>query len=227
MPKILEVIVTSEDEATEAEAGGADRLELVRGLDVGGLTPGIALLERVLHAVRIPVRVMLREKPSLACGGAKHLEELIQLASVFANLPVDGLVLGFVENGQLDLASTRKILQAAPNCRATFHRAFDEAADPLGAIAQLMALPQIDRILTSGGPGLWDERKRRLISWQQAALPGIKMLVGLGLCECALSGLRDESQLMEAHVGRAARAPQTVDGQVHRERVAALKSALQ
>jgi len=70
MARFLEVIVTSIEDAVEAEAGGADRLELVRALEVGGLTPELDLIRTVLQTVKIPVRVMLRETPSMSAGTA-------------------------------------------------------------------------------------------------------------------------------------------------------------
>lgn len=226
MAKILEVIVTSEDEATEAEDGGADRLELVRALAAGGLTPDAELVGRVLSRVQIPVRVMVREAATLEAGGPDELETLQRWAAELAELAIDGLVLGFARERRLDLAATAKVLECAPGLKATFHRAFDEAADPLLAIKQLKSLPQIDRILTSGGSGSWEERRKRLKEWQTAA-GDIKLLVGAGLCECTLAELRLEPSLQEVHVGRAAREPQTVDGKVCRRRVAAIKSALE
>lgn len=226
MAKILEVIVASEDEAVEAEDGGADRLELVRALGVGGLTPDIGLVHRVLRRVAIPVRVMLRESPTLNVGREGELEKLGRCAAEIANMPVDGLVLGFANQGKLDVSATVALLACAPAAKATFHRAFEEAADPLAAIEQLKSLPQIDRILTSGGPGNWCEQRTRLIAWQAAAGP-IKLLVGAGLCKDALAGLRLEPSLEEVHVGRAARMPPTIEGKVCRQRVAAVKSALE
>ncbi|MBV8114612.1 MAG: hypothetical protein JO300_07720 [Silvibacterium sp.] len=226
MPKILEVIVTSEAEAVEAEAGGADRLELVRALDVGGLTPDPVIVERILAAVTIPVRVMVRDEPSFSPGGADGLHKLQQRAAEFIRMGVDGLVLGFAGNSELDLETTRAVLSAAPTCRATFHRAFDEVVDPLLAIEQLKTIPEIDRILTSGGNGTWQERRARLLALQAAAGPAINILVGAGICEDGLAGLGKEQGLYEIHIGRAARVPQTVDGHVDRHQVAALKSAL-
>lgn len=226
MAKILEVIVTSEDEAVEAEDGGADRLELVRELGVGGLTPDSGLVQRVLRRVAIPVRVMVRESPTLNLSREGELEKLGRCAAEVASMPVDGLVLGFASQGKLDVPATAALLACAPAAKATFHRAFEEATDPMLAIEQLKSLPQIDRILTSGGPGSWCERRTRLKAWQAAA-GRIRLLVGAGLCEDALAGLRIEPSLREVHVGRAARVPPTVDGKVCRQRVAAVKSALE
>ncbi|MBV8071814.1 MAG: hypothetical protein JO270_18030 [Acidobacteriaceae bacterium] len=224
MRKFLEVIATSEEEAREAEAGGADRVELVRAFGTGGLTPDAHTIERVLHSVQIQIRVMVRESATLEAGA--DLERLCQRAREIAALQVDGLVFGFAKQGAIDVEATGRVLEAAPGANVTFHRAFDDAADPFRAIEQLKQFPQIDRILTSGGEGPWQERRRRLREWQAAAGERIRLLVAAGLCQCVLAGLRADDDLTEVHVGRAARVPRTVDGELRRDRVAALKSAL-
>ena len=62
----MEVIAETVEDAREAEQGGAGRIELVRDLSRGGLTPLPALIDAVVHAVRIPVRVMVRESEPFA-----------------------------------------------------------------------------------------------------------------------------------------------------------------
>ena len=226
MPRLLEVIVTSLDEAIEAELGGADRLELVRSLDQGGLTPSLDIAQQILEAVSIPVRVMLRENASMSLGGAAEMQTLLSRAKAFTQLPVNGLVLGFVRSGALDSECMREIFASVPNCRATFHRAFEHLNDPLGAIQELKRFPQIDRILTRGGQGSWKERKARLLEWQRAAAPQIKILVGIGLGTSTLAGIKQVPSLSEVHAGRAARVPPVTSGSVDQTRVASLKSAL-
>ena len=44
---ILEVCVDSVESAVNAEIGGADRIELCGDLIVGGVTPSLALYERI------------------------------------------------------------------------------------------------------------------------------------------------------------------------------------
>jgi copper homeostasis protein len=227
MAQYLEVIVTSVEDALEAEAGGADRLELVRALDVGGLTPELDLARAVLKTVKIPVRVMLRETASMSAGSAANRQTLLSQAKALATLPVDGLVAGFIREQQVDFDAMSDLFLAAPDCRVTFHRAFDELADPLDGIQQLKQWPQIDRILTSGGNGDWATRRQLLIDWQRAADPSIKLLIGAGLCKSVLVDLGRTSELHEVHVGRAARLPQSFAGSVNREAVRSLKSALQ
>ncbi len=226
MPKLLEVIVTSAGEAAEAELGGADRLELVRSLEEGGLTPPLEIVRQVLQAVSIPVRIMLRENASMSIAGPAELETLKTRARELANYPVGGFVLGFVKGGRIDLNATREILAQAPDCRATFHRACEHVDDSLRAIAELKQIPQIDRILTSSAGESWPEAKERLLFWQGAAMPEIRILVGIGLSTSALEGIAQETALTELHVGRAARSPQIFSGAINRARIASLKSAL-
>jgi copper homeostasis protein len=226
LTRILEVIVTLPDEAIEAERGGADRLELVCSLESGGLTPRLTLVREVVERVSIPVRVMLRRNASMSIGDAAELNTLQTDARRLANLPINGLVLGFIKNGALDLTTTKELLFVAPTCRATFHRAFDHLRDPLRAIQELKQFPQIDRILTRGGEGPWVERKTRLLEWQRAAAPEIRIIVAAGLCPASLAATSQDFDEMEVHVGRAARIPPVTSGTVSRSQVASLKRLL-
>lgn len=221
----LEVIVISAAEAATAAAGGADRLELVRALDTGGLTPPWETVEAVVKAVPIPVRVMLRENASMSVATHDELIALQATAARLEELPIDGLVMGWVTSGgAVDLASLEAVLAAAPKCKVTFHRAFEHLADPFEGLNVLKRYKQIDRILTGGGAGSWGERKHRLKHWQAAAAPEITILVGGGLSDVEVAELMDDPEFPEVHVGRAARTPQENDGALDAGKIALLKS---
>jgi copper homeostasis protein len=224
---LLEVIATSLDDALAAEEGGAGRLEIVRDLDRGGLTPELDLVERILARVRIPSRVMIREEEPFVPTSARAVAALEAQIGRFASLPVDGLVLGVLDNARrIDVGTLRRLLEHAPSRRVTFHRAFDEAPDAFDAIAALHALPAVDRILTTGGAGSWADRARRLAAWAEAAGPAITLIVSPGLDPAPLADLATGRLPVEVHVGRAARLPATNDGPVSAARVAAVVRAL-
>ena len=223
---LLEVIVASLEDALEAEQGGAGRLEIVRDLELGGLTPSFEIVQKICQRVAIPVRVMLR------CGeshipGPGEVEVLSRQAEELAPSGVDGLVVGFLRQGQVDLAVTRQVLSGAPNLKATFHRAFDETAHPLAEIGRLKELRQVDRVLTSGRIGPWKTWAKRLERYQQVAAPEITILVGGGLDRVGIEHLLSETaQLREFHTGRTVRVPGKACGVVRAERVKELVACL-
>ena len=72
-PILLEVIVQTADDARAAEAGGADRLEVVRDINRDGLTPSIDVVRSIQAATRLPLRVMVRESATFTVAGATEL----------------------------------------------------------------------------------------------------------------------------------------------------------
>lgn len=224
---ILEVIVCSVADAIEAQKGGATRLEVVRDLDCGGLTPSLELVRAIKEAVDVPLRVMVRESVGFGIADEMEIERLCASASELAKLGVDGLVTGFLNHGAIDLELTSRVLACAPELKATFHHAFEDAADRLGSVSQLKTLPQVDRILSSGGSDEWENRRRRLDAYTQTAAPEIKIIAGGGIDLDAIATLRATTAIDEFHVGRAARQGFNVAGAVRAELVRELVHATQ
>ena len=213
--RLLEVIACSVADAVAAQRGGAHRLEIVRDLDVGGLTPPLALVRDIMAAVTIPVRVMVRDNAGFTVSGDEEIESLCKAAGEFAALGVDGIVLGFLQGRELDLPLTQRILRHAPSVHATFHRAFEELAAPEDAIAAFKTVPQIDRILISGPPDHLDRLAR-------IAAPEIRILAGGGVTPELIRTLIASTTIREFHVGRAARLGHDIRQNVDAERVRAL-----
>ena len=221
---LLEVIVCSVRDAIEAERGGAGRLELVRELHRGGMTPSIDLVEAVLSAVTIPVRVMIREADGFDAGDARQVDHLADLARRFASIGVPGLVCGFLRDGRIDVAAMDAVVAACGSSRLTFHHAFDDLPDPVAALRHLERWPSVDRVLTTGGAGDWTRKAKRIREWA-GVTRSIGILAGGGMDIGALRILSAAGQ-PEAHVGRAAREPATVEGAVTSVKVAELVKAV-
>ena len=224
-PLALEVIATSLEDARAAQHGGAARIELVAALDRGGLTPPMALVERVLAGVRIPVRIILRdgEPHEVADPDARRL--LVEQARAIGQHHVDGLVFGAIASGRIDEALLDAVAGAAGR-PITFHRAFEALADPIAGLDLLANHPAVDRVLCDGGTGSWTERAERLGAWSRRAGPGLVMMVGGGITDDALAPLSGVRALREVHVGRLVRVPATAAGAVSAARVAALVTRL-
>jgi copper homeostasis protein len=61
VPPLVEVIVQTVEDAREATRGGARRLEVVRDIRSGGLTPPVSLVRAIAAETPLPLRVILRE----------------------------------------------------------------------------------------------------------------------------------------------------------------------
>ena len=200
---LLEVIACTVEDAIEAERGGADRLEVISRFDVGGLTPSPGLVREIKAKVSIPLRVMLRENEGYGVAGKMEIENLCAAAREFNKIGVDGVVLGFLrDETEIDLELTGKILACAPDLKATFHHAFEDAADKFSAIEKLKNLLQIDRILAHGGQGMWVEKIFRLGEYATAAQPEIERLCAaahefnqFGVDGVVLGFLRDAAEI--------------------------------
>lgn len=148
---ILEVCVDSVESAVNAEAGGADRIELCGDLIVGGVTPSLALFERIREKTNIPIHVLLRPRFGDFLYSEEEMEVLIRQANMFADAGADNLVIGcLTPDGRLDLEAMNRIIDAAKGTPVNLHRAFDMCHDLDEALEDAKKLGIIS-ILTSGG----------------------------------------------------------------------------
>jgi copper homeostasis protein len=149
MPGLLEVIALHAADAQRAADGGADRIELVRTLDDGGLSPEPALVDEVRRAVSIEVRVMLRLRAGYSTDGGE-MTRLKGLAAAYMDAGADGIVVGFLNgHGEIDLDVMDALLSDG-DWPYTFHRAVDAVFDSDRAWRTLLRLPRLDQVLTAG-----------------------------------------------------------------------------
>ena len=98
-----------------------------------------------------------------------------------------------------------KILNCAPDLKATFHHAFEDTSDKLSAISVLKKIGRIDRLLSHGGTGTAAERVDNLDEYASAAFPEIRLLAG-GRIDIEIVGLiKKRTPIREFHIGSAAR----------------------
>ncbi|MFJ7588376.1 copper homeostasis protein CutC [Streptomyces sp. NPDC097617] len=147
---LLEVIALDVEDAVAAQAGGADRLELVTDMAADGLTPPRETFAAIRAAVDIPLRVMLRRADGFAAG---DVSELVRVARELRAEGAQEFVLGFLDaDGAPDLAAVEAVVAELDGCRWTFHRAIDRAADRDQLRKALADLPGLDTFLTAGSP---------------------------------------------------------------------------
>jgi copper homeostasis protein len=222
----LEVIACSLDDALAAYRGGASRLEITVRLDHAGLTPPVEMVRQIVQSVPLPVRVMLRDRADFSVGGNAELESLKRKAREFAALNVEGLVVGHVKGGRLDLTTLEEIIESAPKMRVTVHHAIETTGDPLTALRALRNFPNVDRALVSGGAGSLVQRIERLSQYRDAFGPERSLIAGGNLTLDMLKALRDSAGVRIFHLGRAVRTPEESGGGVDSKKVSRAASLL-
>jgi copper homeostasis protein len=194
---IVEVAVSSVEDAVAAQGAGADRIELSCALELGGLTPSTGLIEQVRRACHLPIVAMLRPRAGGFVYSNGEFETMLR--DVAGMEAVEGLAFGFLHaDGTIDRARCRQTIDAVGAREAVFHRAFDVVPDPLIALEQLIELG-FKRVLTSGQAATaleGVELIRRLI--KQAA-GRIVILPGSGIRSYNVAELLKRSDCRQVH----------------------------
>lgn len=174
---LLEVIALDTADAVAAQAGGADRLELVTDMAADGLTPSVDTFAAIRSAVDLDLRVMLRLADGFAAG---DLGRLVDTAGELRAAGADQFVLGFLDaHGGVDLAAVERVVSVLDGCRWTFHRAIDHCADRDALRKALDGLPGLDAFLTAGAAEGVDAGLPTLLA--EAGRYEQRILVGGGL----------------------------------------------
>lgn len=222
---VLEVIALGVEDAVAAQAGGADRLELVTDMAADGLSPSAATVAGIRRAVDISLRVMIRLADGFAAG---DVERLVRVAGELREAGAEEFVLGFLDvGGVVDLAAVERVVGVLDGCPWTFHRAIDRAADRDALRKQLDGMPGLDTYLTAGASSGVDEGVPVLLAEAaRQGQPGYEqhLLVGGGL------RLDHVPTLLTAgvdgfHIGGAAR-PEGWEAPVSADAVARWRAAL-
>ena len=147
---LLEICCGSIDDAIEAEAGGADRVELCSALFLGGLTPSLGTTQEAKRRLKIPIMVMVRPRGGGFAYSEAELASMERDTQASVENGANGIVFGILQpDGRIDIPRCKEIRELIGKRQAVFHRAFDVTPDPFEALEQLVDLG-ITRILTSG-----------------------------------------------------------------------------
>lgn len=178
---LLEVIALHASDAARAEAGGADRVELLGTMDHDGLSPEPIEVERVRRATSIQIRPIVRLREGFSTDGGE-VTRMKGLISSYLDAGADGIVLGFLNAySQIDVGVVGELLDAV-DAPATFHRAIDHTLNRVKAWQALLGFDTIDQVLTAGSARSVEHGLDELItSAQQHAQIARLIMAGGGL----------------------------------------------
>ena len=151
----LESCCTSLEEVKKACENGASRIELCERIDLGGITPSRQLLSDSLSVSAIPVNVMIRPRGGNFVYSEDEIEKMLSDIRVIGDLEVEGKrINGFVfgcltPENEVDISAMKRLMAEAGGKPVTFHRAFDQVANPSKALEDIISLG-CTHLLTSG-----------------------------------------------------------------------------
>lgn len=132
-----------------AKEGGAHRIELCEALELDGLTPSAALIEKAVQT-GVPVQVLIRLRAGDFVYTQPEIDEMAASIQQAKSLGVNGVVIGaLTPEGHIDKEAIRRLMENTEGLSITFHRAFDVCKNPQEALEDIIALG-CHRLLTSG-----------------------------------------------------------------------------
>jgi copper homeostasis protein len=146
----LEIACFNVESAKIAHENGADRIELCDGFEVGGTTPNPMNVINTRKFLSSDLFVMIRPRGGDFVYSDTEFEQMKLEISEFKKLNINGFVFGILdENNYIDVKRNTELVNLAKPFPCTFHRAFDEVADYVQALEDIISCG-FSTILTSG-----------------------------------------------------------------------------
>ena len=200
--------VTSAEQAAAAVAAGADRLELCRALEVGGVTPARDVFVRTLNA-GLPVCVLVRPRAGNFVYTPTEFRELRRDTDWFLSHGATAVVVGaLTTTGELDRDRCAELVRAADG-QAVLHRCFDELADLHAGLDMAIDLG-FTRVLTSVGAATAAEGPTALQALVRRAAGRVAVLPGGGVGPGNVAALVRATGCAEVHGSFGGADPATV-----------------
>jgi copper homeostasis protein len=197
---MLEICCANIASALNAQAGGADRIELCDNLWEGGTTPSFGMLKVLRQELKIQIFVLIRPRGGDFLYSDAEFKVMLQDLYLAKELGADGIVSGILKaDGTVDCDRTTALIEAASPLPFTFHRAFDCCRDLNEALEDIIFCGA-KRILTSGGKNSVAEGIEQLKELNKQAAGRIIILPGGGINSQNIQSIKEKTGCTEFHL---------------------------
>lgn len=194
----LEVCVDTVAGLELAAACGVARIELCQGLDLGGLTPSLAMMR---HAASLPAPTfaIIRPRPGDFVYSAREIDVMIDDIHAARDVGIAGVVLGALnEDHSLSREALQALLDHCAGLGRTLHRAFDLTPDLFSAAETAIELG-FDRILTSGGAPSAMQGSQMIAELAHRTAGRISIMPGAGIRADNVAWALETAHIEEIH----------------------------
>ena len=195
----LEICVYSIESALEAEAGGADRVELCDNPPQGGTTPSYGAIVGARRQLKAKLHVIVRPRGGDFLYSDAEFAVMKNDIDICKQLGVHGVVIGMLlPDGSVDKVRTRELVERARPMSVTFHRAFDMTRDPKQALEDVIGTG-CSRVLTSGQQPTAMEGRELIAKLVEQAGNRIIVMPGVSIREHNIAELMRATGAREFH----------------------------
>ena len=196
----IEVCCSSLDEAREAEAGGAIRIELCSAITCGGVTPSHGTIKSIVDAnLNLDVNVLIRSREGGFCYTPSEVDTMCHDIEFCREVGVNGVVIGaLTADGGIDIEACQKMIAAAGDMSITFHRAFDICRYPYKALEEIILLG-CNRLLTSGQQPSAEQGAEFIAELVEQAAGRIIIMPGAGINPKNIATIEQKTAATEFH----------------------------
>ncbi|CAK4071721.1 unnamed protein product [Aphanomyces euteiches] len=145
----FELCSASPEAIQVAKEYGFNRIELCANLEMGGTTPSHAMIDAAV-ASGVETHVLIRPRPGDFVYSLGEKAMILEDIRHCLRVGVAGVVIGaLTDDGQVDEAFLKEMMDAANGLHVSFHRAIDDCVDWKAALDVVISVG-VHRVLTSG-----------------------------------------------------------------------------
>ncbi|WP_333876512.1 copper homeostasis protein CutC [Flavobacterium sp.] len=219
----LEIACFNPESALIAQEHGADRVELCKGIAVGGTTPDFETVKHIREKLSIDLYVMVRPRGGHFVYTDEEFQQMQADIVALKQLNIDGFVFGILKDDKtINIEQNKMLVDLAKPIPCTFHRAFDEVENAFESLEHIIACG-FKTILTSGQTPNVMEGLHRLSELVKAADNRIVIMPGGGLRSGNIEQIQKNTQADFYHSSAITDGSETASP----TEVQALKSKLQ
>ena len=155
---LKEACVQSVTKALIAQKQGADRIELCKNLEQGGLTPNFLDVKKAHDSLAVPLKVMIRCRSGNFIYNKEEIDKMLEDLQKVKILGIQEIVFGAIDkNYQINISTMKIIAHEAYPMSITFHKAIDLTVGIKKELKKLSKIDNVKSILTSGGESTAEE----------------------------------------------------------------------
>lgn len=196
-----ELCIDSYEGALIADKYNYDSVEVNQALELGGLTPSLSLIRKVVEVFDNEIICMLRPRAAGFYYSKEEYNQMLDELDLILEEDISGVAFGFLtQNYEIDIEKTKEFVKKIheKNKIAVFHRAFDNTNDYKKSIKELIEL-EVDRVLTSGQSSNALEGISVINELSEIAGNDIEILAGAGLNSANIKEFIDRTNIKYVH----------------------------